>query len=313
MNPSVSVIGLGLIGGSIARRVADLDRHCAAFDSDPAVREAARSEGVVVVDSVEDLAGFDITVLAAPTPAVVAMLGSGSVPPGDGLVIDVCSTKTDVVAAADAGGLADRFVGAHPMGGKADSGFQHSGAGLLVGTTWVLTPGPATKPARMLEALRFVSDTFGAEASVIRPGVHDQTVGITSHLPHVLGQSLMRRADEGNIGLAARLAAGSFNGATRVVRGSPTFPAELVWSNRDQVAGIIDQVIADLGEIREALGADDRDAVDAWFAQVELDAPGAAAAALRLPTNSDDVSDLLGYGEAGFLARLDGTGVVKLS
>lgn len=297
MRPWVAVVGLGLIGGSVARRVTEIGGRCVAFDPDPAVRQSARELGLVVVDSVEALSGCDITVLAAPTPAVVAMLGTGTVPPGDGLVIDVCSAKTDVVAGGDAGGLADRFVGAHPMAGKAVGGFDQSEAGLLVGATWVLTPGPGTQPARLGEALRFVSDTFEAGISVVRPEVHDQTVGATSHLPHVLGQALMHRAGEANTGLAARLAAGSFNGATRVVRGSPTFPAQVVWSNRDRVAGILNQVIADLGTVRDSLADGDRDAVSDWFTQVTLDEP-APVAATRWPTDRADVAELLSHGEA---------------
>ncbi|WP_114906811.1 prephenate dehydrogenase [Ornithinimicrobium murale] len=314
MNLSVAVVGLGLMGGSIARRVTELGGRCVAYDADPTVREVARKEGIAVVDSAGDLSDFAVTVLAAPTPVVAAMLRDGEVPDGNGLVIDVCATKADVVAAAAAGGLADRFVGAHPMSGKAESGFEHSEAGLLVGATWVLTPDSATRPARLTEALQFVSGTFETGSSIIRPEVHDQVVAITSHLPHVLGQALVRLADDDtNVALAGTLAAGSFNGATRVVRGSPTFPAELVWSNRDRVAKAIDQTIGDLQAVRNALAAGDRDALDEWFAQTSLDDPRPMQATFRLPTNSDDVAHLLDYGETGYLARLDGTGVVNLS
>lgn len=311
MSTSVAVLGLGLIGGSIALRAAETGADCTVYDPDVAVRSAAREAGLHVVDSAAGLSGAQATVLAAPTTAVVGMLASGCLPPGDGLLIDVCSTKSSVVAAA--GGLRDRFVGTHPMAGRADSGFTHAEPGLLIGATWVLTPSTSTPPARLTEALRFVNDTFEAGASIIGPDVHDQMVGLTSHLPHVLGQALVHRADDTNIALAAALAAGSFHGATRVVRGSPTFPAELVWSNRERVGDIITAVIADLAAVRDALRSGDRQRVDDWFTQTALDEARPETVVVDLPVSSSDVEVLLAYGESGYLARLTGAGVIELS
>lgn len=311
MKRTVGIVGLGLVGGSVARRVTELGGRCVAYDADPTVREAARQAGLDVVDMVADLADFDVTILAAPTPVATAMLRSGSVPPGDGLIIDVCSTKTDTVAAADTGGLGDRFVGAHPMAGKADSGFEHSEAGLLVGATWVLTPGASTQSGRVLEAVAFIDAVFGSPALVTTPSVHDAMVARTSHLPHVLGQALIHSLGE-DTPLAAALAAGSFDGATRVVRGSPTFPSELVWANRDRAAGALTELIADLTCARDILEIGEKASLDAWFAQSDLDDDRTETITIPALRDGRELDELVAFGEAGWLVRSGAPGELVL-
>ena len=113
----LAVIGLGMIGGSVARRLAP-DHDVRVWDTDPATRLAAERAGLHVTD---DLAGVDVAVVATPLEAMPTVLSGLST--GDGpLVTDVGSVKVPVLASARAAGLAGRYIGGHPMAGRECSG-----------------------------------------------------------------------------------------------------------------------------------------------------------------------------------------------
>lgn len=311
---AVGIVGLGLIGGSIARRALELGLDVAGADPDVAVERAPARGGVRIVGRPADLDGDSPIVLATPTPATEHLLRSGALPSGLGLVIDTASTKATVASLAQFGshGLASRFVGGHPMAGKADGGFEHSEAALLVWATWALTPGRLTQSGRVTEAIGLIDSLFDSPSLVISPAAHDAMVARTSHLPHVLGQAIIHSVGQ-DTPLAAALAAGSFEGATRVVRGSSTFPAELVWANRGQVAELLTSVVDDLAAIRDALLVEGRDGVSAWFAQSDLDVDRTETVTIPAPRSARELAELVGFGEAGWLARPGPDGDLVLS
>lgn len=302
--PTVGVVGLGLIGGAITRLLTGHGLCVVGYDTEPAGpalvdwADSHSSRFTLTVDLVE-LTGCDVVFLCTPTDVTTRLLQEGTLPPGDGLLLDVCSVKTPVVAAAEANrDVAGRFVGAHPLAGKATSGFAASDATVLAGQPWVLTPTSVTNPTRVGAALKFLTNHLGP-VSVTSPASHDETVAVTSGLTHVFGQALERLAGH-SPDLSRVLAGPSFRDATRVVRGSATFPAELVWANRHHVQTQVTTVIEDLINLFEALSGNTPETLRSWFTQIPDTVPQTETIHVPVPVTTGDVTGLIRRGESGF-------------
>lgn len=189
--PRAAVIGLGLIGGSIARDLAALGWDVLGDDRSGATLREACAEGVVraPVPATGDLAA-DVVVFALPLtelPVAIEAFASrlGAVP----LVMDVGSTKASALAAAERAGLAERFVGAHPMAGDHRSGWSASRRWLFDGRHVYLCATPATSE----DALRRANHLWrllGGRPEPIDAGAHDQLVARTSHLPQLVSKTV---------------------------------------------------------------------------------------------------------------------------
>jgi prephenate dehydrogenase len=246
----VAVVGLGLIGGSVARRLAP-DHDVRVWDTDPAVRDLAGRAGLHVA---ADPTGADVVILAAPMdtlPAVLRGLSTGDGP----IVTDVGSVKVPVLAAARAAGLAGRYVGGHPMTGIERSGFAASDPALLDGAVWVLCLQEDTDLRRWLTVAELVT-AAGCRVLPTTARAHDEAQARISGLPHLLALALAIAGREGGP-LAGALAAGSFRDGTRVAGSRPEFVAALCDGNRDALAGVLDETLASLGRARDALRAGD--------------------------------------------------------
>jgi 3-phosphoshikimate 1-carboxyvinyltransferase len=197
---TAAVIGLGLIGGSVARDLAARGVRVRAFDRDTEQLDAAIRDGVVseALDaSLSGVSDCDLVVIALPVDAAVQMLRR--VAPNVGgarLITDVGSTKGSVVREAEALGVAANFVGSHPMAGDHRSGWSASRAGLFDGAPVYLCAAPGTSDAAM-ELAHALWHTFGATATVMDAEAHDVQLAWTSHLPHMIataiGNALARR------------------------------------------------------------------------------------------------------------------------
>jgi prephenate dehydrogenase len=289
------VLGLGLIGGSVARRLAS-DHDVRVWDTDPAVRELAAGAGLHVA---ADTTGVDMLILAAPMDALPAVLGDLSA--GDGpIVTDVGSVKVPVLAAARAAGLADRYVGGHPMTGIELSGFGASDPALLDGAVWVLCLQENTDLSRWLAVAELVT-AAGCRVLPTTARAHDEAQARISGLPHLLALAL---AVAGRVGgpLAGALAAGSFRDGTRVAGSRPEFTAALCDGNRDALAGVLDETLAELGRARDALRGGDtvRPLAVAGHAARRGWTETAPAVAVTLDRTAETLrADLLALGAAG--------------
>ena len=181
----VGVVGLGLIGGSLAKALQAAGVPVVA--TDPASNEEARAAGLSVVDDVAGLALHrpEVVVLAAPLRAMRAVAGElaealAGEPGWDPTVTDVGSVKAPVREAVADAGLAGRYVGAHPMSGTERSGFDASSAELMQGIPWAVTCAGAeagvagTDPARLERVLRLVTGPLGGTAAVLTDDLHDE-------------------------------------------------------------------------------------------------------------------------------------------
>jgi prephenate dehydrogenase len=252
-----NVIGLGLIGGSVALALRERGWHVSGEDIDPATASAAIDRGVVDAIGLDDRA--EITFVAVPVLTAADQV-KRALTETSGAVTDVGSVKAAVCAAA-----ADtRFVGGHPMAGSELDGLDGAQADLFEGAVWVLTPGPDSDDAVFAQVASIVA-SFGAEVVALSPERHDQLVAVVSHVPHLTAATLMGLASERAEEHAAllRLAAGGFRDMTRVASGRPAIWLDICAENRTAIVGVLDQLIDGLGEVRDIIGSDDRDALHA--------------------------------------------------
>jgi len=190
-----------------------------------------------------------------------AVRGVLAAAPPDCVVSDVGSTKRAIVAA-----LGDaRFVGGHPLAGAETSGVEHARADLFDGATWYLTPTSSTSGI-LYERLHRLLHGLGARPVAIEPEVHDTVLATVSHLPHVLANVLVSQAARTLAAGGERLPATgpSFRDATRVAGAPSAIWTDIYVSNRDAIAARIDDTIARLADVRDALRDGDAGRITGW-------------------------------------------------
>ncbi len=270
----VGVVGLGLIGGSLAKALQAAGVPVVA--TDPVSTEEARAAGLSVVDDVAGLALHrpEIVVLAAPLRAMRTVAGElaealAGEPGWDPTVTDVGSVKTPVREAVADAGLAGRYVGAHPMSGTERSGFAASSAELMQGIPWAVTCAAAeagvagTDPGRLERVLRLVTGPLGGTAAVLTDELHDEAAALVSHVPHVLANQLLGAVSGAPVrDLALGLAAGSFRDGTRVGFTDPRRTEAMVTENAAWVAPVLRLAARDLERLADDL---DSNAPTHWF------------------------------------------------
>ncbi len=248
-----NVIGLGLIGGSVALALRERGWYVSGEDTDPTTAAAALDRGVVDALSLD--AAAEITFVAVPVLNAVDQV-KRALAETAGAVTDVGSVKAAICAAA-----ADtRFVGGHPMAGSELDGIDGAQADLFEGAVWVLTPSLDSDDT-VFAGVTSVIASFGAEVVALSPERHDQLVAVVSHVPHLTAATLMGLASERAEEHAAllRLAAGGFRDMTRVASGRPAIWLDICAENRTAIVAVLDQLIDGLGEVRDIIDADDRE------------------------------------------------------
>jgi prephenate dehydrogenase len=275
----VTVIGLGLIGGSVAaaakrsgryERVRGVDsdeQACAGAVARGFVDEAASPESAECDGWLSGGAG-SLVVLATPVHAAVQWLERLRDLGFTGTVTDVASTKRSVVEAAERAGAAYRFVGGHPMAGSERSGIAHADPALFDGAYYILTPLGSTDTEAYRDVHTFVT-SLGARVLAIDPRTHDEAVAVVSHVPHVVAAALTRLASAGAEEAGAdllRLAAGGFKDMTRIAAGSPELWTGICAENASAIVAGLDRFAAQVKEFRDTLASGDATAVREWLA-----------------------------------------------
>jgi prephenate dehydrogenase len=185
---SAAIIGLGLVGGSIARDLAARGVRISGFDAHDGHLAKALTEGIVHTALDASLVGVndvDLIVIAVPVDEAVDVLQRiARYEIRARLITDVGSTKARIVTTASSVGLGSRFIGAHPMAGGHRSGWEASSSGLFDGARVYLCPA-ADATGNALQLARALWETLGARPTCIDAVEHDRTLAWTSHLPHV--------------------------------------------------------------------------------------------------------------------------------
>jgi prephenate dehydrogenase len=263
----IGIVGLGLIGGSIALAVRELWPSVRVVGVDKAAVLAAARRLGAIDDGAEDLhvlAGVDLVVLAAPVGQNVRMLSSlGDHVRNRAIVTDAGSTKRDIVRAAVSLPAHLAFVGGHPLGGAAVGGLDSARADLFRGRHWIFTPvgDASSSPIDQLQA--FVT-ALGSTPHVMAADEHDRVLAFLSHLPQLAASALMGVVGQavGADGLA--LAGRGLADTTRLASSPSDIWRDITASNADQIAPALDSLIAALQSLRSDLR--DGRAVDEIFA-----------------------------------------------
>lgn len=238
----VGVAGLGLIGGSIVRRLAEFPDLYEPIGFD--VQRQPRS-GLELADSVEHLAQTaDMVVVAAPPHVTGEVLRTALDADPDVLVTDVSSVKAPIV---DAVGPDVRYLPSHPLAGSETVGWSAARAELLQGATWAVCPPAADASPELLCRWGAVFDAFDARLIVCDPAEHDRAVAHTSHAPHVVAAALAAAlAHSSSPPLTAALSGGSFREVARVAASDPALWREILELNEHNVAAVLDGLRKDM-------------------------------------------------------------------
>ena len=263
----VAIVGLGLIGGSLARALAQRDVRVLGYDSAPDSLDAAEGEGIVHERLGAQLVGIesaDVVVFALPVDATLVVLRR--VAPRLGktrLVMDVASTKRSIVAAAEAAGLGARYVGAHPLTGSHRSGWRASRANLFDEARVFLCP-TSTTDAETLELAEAFWRGLRAGVEVLDAATHDEQMAWRSHLPHVLSTALALTLREAGIQRSALGPGG--RDMTRLAGGAPSLWTPIAEDNEVALASALDAIEQQIQSIRESLRRGDTLATQEFFA-----------------------------------------------
>lgn len=253
---SANVIGLGLIGGSIATGLRQRGWLVHGTDARSAIVE--RAIELDVIDGAGMSPDAAVTFVAVPVSAVRGEV-ERALRTTSGIVTDVGSVKGPICSAIDD----PRFIGGHPMAGSELDGLDGADPEMFNGAVWVLTP-VATTDDRTLTSVGAVVRELGAEVVALAPERHDQVVAVVSHVPHLTAATLMQLASARSEehGALLRLAAGGFRDMTRIASGHPSIWLDICTENRTAIVDALDGLIDRLTEIRNVVDRSDRERLD---------------------------------------------------
>jgi len=265
-------LGLGLIGGSIARSIREFQPSAkiTAYVRHPEKLKSALDSGVLdaLSDSVTSgVAEADVIFLCAPTTTNAENLRT--ITPylkADTLVTDVGSVKQDIRKAADELGISQQFLGGHPMAGKEQSGYDSADPEILKNACYILTPSSATAQ-ELTDRFSALAAAMGCRVLITDPAYHDKAVAAISHLPHLIAASLVNLAKDtdNEEGFLRTIAAGGFKDITRIASSDPDVWSAICKSNADNIRALLSDYIRSLQAIDKALENGDFDRIRTLF------------------------------------------------
>ena len=281
MSSRIAIIGLGLIGGSLAQALRQAGSgvksglKIAAADLDGDALAAALAEGVI--DRADTIAGVctdaDIVIIAVPplaAPKVLREVAEHSGP--DTVITDVASAKSHLLPALASlpAEFRSRFVPGHPLAGSERSGFAAARSGLFHGRNVVLTPLADTAPDAIATVHRLWRG-LGARVLAMSPERHDRLLALTSHLPHLLAFAVAGLLPRQEAGADVNdYAASGFADFTRLAASDPALWSEILCANSAATVAALDAFSEDLAQLRKALAGDDRTTLSRRLQQSRL-------------------------------------------
>lgn len=271
----VSILGLGLIGSSVARAVkaAMPGVRVTGFDADADVR--ARSRELGFCDDVADIAGTAVidaglVILCVPVGAMGPVAQSIAADlPADAIVSDVGSCKQSVAEALAAALPLATIIPAHPVAGTEKSGPDAGFATLFQGRWCILTP-PADAPPAAVEALQHFWQRLGADVEIMDARHHDLVLAVTSHLPHLIAYTIVGTADDlGEVTQSEviKYSAGGFRDFTRIAASDPVMWRDVFLNNKEAVLEMLQRFSEDLTALQRAIRYGKGDELETLFAR----------------------------------------------
>ncbi len=271
----VGFIGFGLIGGSIARSLKEINPGNTMIAYNYSGKMGKGLEDALkdhVLDHVynqleEGFPDCDIIFLCAPVLKNITYLKQlkDIIKPGC-VLTDVGSVKDNIHAEASRLGLNRQFIGGHPMAGSEKTGYSSSHAKLLENAYYLLTPTPETDPVK-LTALYQLVERIGAIPLILDPGEHDDITAAISHVPHIIAAGLVNlvKDSDGSEEKMRTLAAGGFKDITRIASSSPVMWQNICLTNTSSIQKFLDRYIAILQKVNFSLSRKDEDYLYQFF------------------------------------------------
>ncbi|MCL5981121.1 MAG: prephenate dehydrogenase/arogenate dehydrogenase family protein [Firmicutes bacterium] len=268
----VAIIGVGMMGGSLGRALLSrgLAGEVVGFDAAPVALRAAKVLGAIsrsAASLADVVSGAELVVLAAPVGAVIKLLPEVARLANKGSIItDVCSTKLQILKAAETLPEGISFVGGHPMAGSEQDGCQALDEMLFEQAVYILTPSINSSVAD-LETMSALVHRLGAKPLVMGAEEHDQLVGAVSHLPHLAATALVRTLEKKTWQREKflALAAGGFRDTTRIAMGNPEMWKDICLSNRENVSRLLGDYMIELTNLRLLTLFGDEETLTAFF------------------------------------------------
>lgn len=262
---TIGFIGLGLIGGSIAKALRRVhpDIKMIACDKDTDSLTAALSDGVIneAADHISSsFSECDIIFMCAPVSVNIKNLEILKPIIKDTCILtDVGSVKSSMHDAVRAAGLSEHFIGGHPMAGSEKSGYQSASDRLLENAYYILTPSHLSDDA-MKDTMVHLIRSIVSIPIVLSCKEHDNITASISHLPHIIAYTLVNlvRETDNDEGMMRQLAAGGFKDITRIASSSPIMWQQICSENQEPVLHVLDQYMDRLGQIADAIRVDNK-------------------------------------------------------
>lgn len=277
VHKKVSIIGLGLIGGSIAKALRErLDiKDITAVNSNldavgQAIKDGVISRGFTEVNN--HVFESDLIFICTPVKYAFEYLCkiSGHIKP-DCIVTDVCSTKAEIIDHVGNIPFPPCFVGGHPMAGSEKTGYGASSAHLFENAYYILSPSSTTTP-QSLKCMEEIVSGIGAIPVVLDAREHDRITGAISHVPHIIASALVNMVKEMDTsdGKMQMLAAGGFRDITRIASSSPEMWESITLSNNRQISQILDCYIKMLIKFKGFMKQNDSRNILSFFESAKL-------------------------------------------
>ncbi len=268
----IGFIGLGLIGGSIAKTIRRIHPEITliAYDINQDALNLALEEQIITsayLELTEDFSDCQYIFLCAPVQKNAEFLAKLSNFAGEHCIItDVGSVKTSIHREVSNTKIAPYFIGGHPMTGSEKNGYEHSTSYLLENAYYILTPEPETSPDAVAEFQAFIS-SLGAIAMVLNYEEHDFITAAISHLPHILASSLVTLVKnlDNDSETMKTIAAGGFKDITRIASSSPVMWQQICLTNREQILKLIDLFIDSLLVAKKRIFSSNRQELFEFF------------------------------------------------
>lgn len=265
-------IGLGLIGGSIARAIRQFypDSRLLAYDINQDALKAASDDSVInlALSSIgKEFSDCDYIFLCAPVSENDKnLLKLKEVISPACLLTDVGSVKTDIHSHIEKAGLSGQFIGGHPMAGSERTGYINSKALLLQNAYYILTPCSEVAPEVTEEFRKFIA-SLEAIPLVLTCKQHDYVTAAISHLPHVVAASLVNliKTSDSEEGTMKLIAAGGFKDITRIASSSPIMWQQICLTNKSNISQLLDEYIESLEQIKSQIEQSDSEQLYQFF------------------------------------------------
>ena len=272
----IGFIGLGLIGGSLAKAIRKnhTDYEIVAYDTYGKLLDTALIDGTInkaCYEIGEEFNNCDFIFLCAPVNSneenikeVIKYVSE------DTILTDVGSVKGNIHRALINIGFKGCFIGGHPMAGSEKYGYDNSDANILDNAYYVLTPSENASDYQINKYIELVS-SIGCKPTVMDMELHDNATGVISHIPHVIAASLVHFLinHDNDKKTMKTLAAGGFRDVTRTASSSVKMWEEICLANNEIICKLLDDYIEELKDIRETMGSKNKEEIARFFSDAK--------------------------------------------